>query len=144
MSLGVICHIRSVMTGLVLPLSLYMKEIMMGMKHFDKAQSKPINSLNIEGINVYLQDTVSSSNEAAPISGGFFRMEAGNPLEYTYSYDECKIMLEGEMSITEKGGETVNMKPGDVVYFDSGTTVTFTSQSSGTAFYVGQRKFGVL
>jgi len=116
----------------------------MGMKHFDKAQSNPIKSLEIEGINVYLQDTVSSSNDTAPISGGFFRMEAGNSLEYTYSYDECKIMLEGEMTIAESGGETVTLKPGDVVYFDSGTTVTFSSKSSGTAFYVGQRKFGVL
>ncbi len=114
------------------------------MKHFDKAQSKKIKSLDIEGINVYLQDTVSSSNDAAPITGGFFRMEAGNSLEYTYSYDECKIMLEGEMTITESDGESVNFQPGDVIYFDSGTTVTFSSQSSGTAFYVGQRKLGVL
>lgn len=116
----------------------------MAMKYFNKAQSQNINSLNIEGINAYLQDTVSSDNESAPISCGFFRMETGNPLEYTYSYDECKIMLEGEMEIIEKDGQAVTMRPGDVVYFDSGTTVTFSSKSSGTAFYVGQRKFGVL
>ena len=116
----------------------------MAMKYFDKAQSKEISSLNIDGINAFLQDTVASGNEDAPISGGFFRMEAGNPLEYTYSYDECKIMLEGEMTLTEKDGETVAMKPGDVVYFDAGTTIIFSSKSSGTAFYVGQRKFGVL
>ena len=116
----------------------------MAMKHFAQAQAQSITSLNIEGINAYLQDTVSSNNDAAPISCGFFKMEAGNPLEYTYSYDECKIMLEGEMTITEKDGASVEMKPGDVVYFDSGTTVTFSSASSGTAFYVGQRKFGVL
>ena len=114
------------------------------MKHFGKAQSQPINSLGIEGINAHLQDMVSSDNDAAPITGGFFRMEAGNPLEYTYPYDECKIMLEGEMTLTESGGETVNLKPGDVVYFDSGTTITFSSKSSGTAFYVGQKKFGVI
>ena len=116
----------------------------MAMKHFAQAQAQSITSLNIEGINAYLQDTVSSNNDTAPISCGFFKMEAGNPLEYTYSYDECKIMLEGEMTITEKDGASVEMKPGDVVYFDSGTTVTFSSASSGTAFYVGQRKFGVL
>lgn len=116
----------------------------MAMKYISKAQSQPINSLNIEGINAYLQDAISSNNNSAPITCGFFKMEAGNPLEYTYSYDECKIMLEGEMTVTEKNGETVNMKPGDVIYFDSGTTVTFSSNSKGTAFYVGQRKFGVL
>ena len=116
----------------------------MAMKYFNQAQQKEIASLNIEGINAFLQDAVSSNNESAPITCGFFRMEAGNPLEYTYSYDECKIMLEGEMTLTEEGGETVTMKPGDVVYFDSGTKITFSSNTSGTAFYVGQRKFGVL
>ena len=114
------------------------------MKHIKSAQSKDINSLGIEGINAFLQDTISSENEEAPITCGFFKMESGNPLEYTYSYDECKIMLEGEMTISEDGGDSIAMKPGDVVYFDSGTKVTFTSNSSGKAFYVGQRKFGVL
>jgi ethanolamine utilization protein EutQ (cupin superfamily) len=113
----------------------------MAMKHFKNAQSKDIASLGIEGINASLQDLVSSSNETSPISCGFFKMEAGNPLEYTYSYDECKIMLEGEMTLTETGGETVTLTPGDVVYFDSGTTITFSSNTSGTAFYVGQREF---
>ena len=116
----------------------------MAMKYFDKAQSQDIASLNIEGINAFLQDTVSSNKDEAPITCGFFRMESGNPLEYTYSYDECKIMLEGEMTITDTEGQSVNMKPGDVVYFDAGTKVTFTSNSSGTAFYTGQRKLGVL
>ncbi len=116
----------------------------MGMQYFSKAQSKPIDSLGIEGIHAYLKDTVSSNHEEAPITCGFFKMEAGKPLEYTYYYDECKIMLEGEMTIAEKGGETVTLQPGDVVYFDSGTTVVFSSAASGTAFYVGQRKLGVL
>ena len=116
----------------------------MAMKYFDKAQSQDIASLNIDGINAFLQDTIASNNETSPISCGFFRMEKGNPLDYTYSYDECKIMLEGEMTITDADGQSVHMKPGDVIYFDAGTKVTFTSKSSGTAFYTGQRKFGVL
>ena len=113
------------------------------MKHFEDSQSMEIASLNIEGINAYLEDVVSSNDEDAPITCGLFRMDAGNPLDYTYSYDECKIMLEGEMKVTEKGiSKTV--KPGDVLYFDKGTSVTFSSNSSGLAFYVGQRKKGVL
>lgn len=113
------------------------------MKYFEKTQSMDIASLNIEGINVFLQDVVSSNDEDAPITCGMFRMESGKPLDYTYSYAECKIMLEGEMTISENGS-TATMKPGDVVYFDKGTSVTFSSNSSGLAFYVGQRKEGVL
>ena len=115
----------------------------MAMKYFEDSQSMEIASLGIDGINAYLEDVVSSNDESAPITCGLFRMEAGNPLDYTYSYDECKIMLEGEMSITESG-ITKTIKPGDVLYFDKGTSVTFTSDSKGLAFYVGQRKKGVL
>lgn len=116
----------------------------MTMKHFSGARDKEIKSLGIDGINAFLEDTVSSNNPTAPITAGFFRMEAGNPLEYTYSYDECKIMLAGEMTITEEGGDTVTLQPGDVIYFSAGTKVVFSSETSGTAFYVGQRKLGEL
>ena len=115
----------------------------MAMKHFEDAQSMEIASLNIEGINVFLEDVVASNNENAPITCGLFRMKAGNPLDYTYTYDECKIMLEGEMTITENG-VSKNIKPGDILHFDNGTSVTFSSNSSGLAFYVGQRKKGIL
>ena len=47
----------------------------MAMKYFDKAQSKQIASLNIEGINAFLEDTVSSNNDQAPITCGWHRSE---------------------------------------------------------------------
>ena len=114
----------------------------MGMEYIENAQSQSIASLDVEGVNAYLQDTISSNSPNAPITCGFFRMEQGAPLEYTYSYDECKIMLEGEMTLAEENGMTVHLKPGDVVYFGKGTKITFTSNSAGLAFYVGQRKEG--
>ena len=116
----------------------------MAMKYFAGEQRKELGSMGLEGINAYLSETVCSDNPTAPITCGFFRLEAGQHLEYTYSYDECKLMLEGEMTLAEEGGQTVDLRPGDVVYFDSGTKVTFSSKSSGTVFYVGQRKLGEL
>ena len=115
----------------------------MAMKHFEDAQSMEIASLNIDGINAFLEDVVSSNSNNAPITCGLFRMEAGNPLDYTYTYDECKVMLKGEMTITENEVSKI-IKPGDILFFDKGTSVTFSSNSSGLAFYVGQRKKGVL
>ncbi len=116
----------------------------MAMRHFEGARSQEIDSMNLDPIKAYLTDLASSNNENAPITAGFFRMEAGESLEYTYSYDECKLMLEGEMTLSEQGGATVTLRPGDVVFFDRGTTVIFSSRSSGTVFYVGQRKEGEL
>ncbi len=116
----------------------------MPMQHFKNAQKMDISSLNIEGINAFLQDVASSNDPNSPISFGFFRMEAGSPLEYTYSYDECKIIVEGEMTVEEVGGETVNVSPGDVLFFPKGTKTIFSSKSSGLGFYCGQRKQGEL
>ena len=116
----------------------------MGMKHYSQAQAGELPSLGVDGIRAFLKDVAGSQDERAPISAGFFRMEAGSPLEYAYSYDECKLMLEGEMTVAEKGGATVTLRPGDVMFFAKGTTVVFSSVSSGTAFYVGQRRLGEL
>ena len=114
------------------------------MQTFKNAQNMEISSLNIEGINAFLSDIVSSNDPDAPITCGLFRMEKGNPLVYTYSYDEAKIIIDGEMTIAEENGETFHAKAGDVVYFDKGAKITFTSESSGLGFYCGQRKWGEL
>ena len=55
-----------------------------------------------------------------------------------------KIIVEGEMTVQEVGGETVNVSPGDVLFFPKGTSTIFTSKSSGLGFYCGQRKQGEL
>ena len=114
------------------------------MQHHASAQSKDIASLNIEGVNAFLQDVVASNDPNAPITCGFFRMEKGEPLKYTYSYDEAKIILDGEMTISEVGGETIEVKAGDVLYFEEGAKITFSSKSSGLGFYCGQRAVGEL
>ena len=112
------------------------------MQIFKNAQSKPLDSLNVDGVNAFLTDVVSSNDPDAPISCGLFRMEKGNPLEYTYTYDEAKIIVEGEMTIAEQGGQSFKAVAGDVVYFDKGAEIVFTSESYGIGFYCGQRKSG--
>ena len=112
------------------------------MQVFKNAQGQKLDSLNIDGINAFLSDTVSSHDNDAPITCGFFRMEKGKSLEYTYTYDEAKIIVEGDMTVTEAGGETVKVVAGDVLYFDKGAKMTFSSESYGIGFYCGQRALG--
>ena len=116
----------------------------MPVSHFPEAQIHDISSLGIDGVNAFLEDVVSSNDPEAPISCGFFRIEAGSPLKYAYSYDECKVMLEGSMIVTEEGADSIVVRPGDVLFFSAGTSVTFATESSGVAFYCGQRRRGVL
>ena len=61
---------------------------------------------------------------------------------YTYTYDECKIMVEGSMTIEDETGQKVHGKAGDVFFFPKGSKITFTTEDYGLAFYTGQRKEG--
>lgn len=107
---------------------------------YPQAQSKFDIPL-LAGNNAYLGDLYSSEQTSdAPISAGLFRLEKGEPLTYTYKYDEMKIFLEGDYTITDSTGQKTTAKPGDVVYFPKGCTITFETENGGLAFYVGQRK----
>jgi ethanolamine utilization protein EutQ (cupin superfamily) len=74
------------------------------------------------------------------MSAGFYRLEKGTPLVYTYTYDEMKIILEGSFDITDETGSKVTGTKGDVFYFPAGTTITFTTEDYGLAFFVGTSK----
>lgn len=76
-------------------------------------------------------------NAEKPVSCGFYRLEKGTPLVYTYTYDEMKIILEGHFVISDETGQKVTASPGDVFYFPKGAKITFTTEDYGLAFYVG-------
>jgi hypothetical protein len=71
------------------------------------------------------------------MSCGFYRLEKGTPLVYTYTYDEMKIIVEGKFEIADETGQKVTATPGDVFYFPKGATITFTTDDYGLAFFVG-------
>lgn len=71
---------------------------------------------------------------------GFYRLEKGTPLVYTYTYDEMKIIVEGSFDISDETGSKVHAVPGDCFFFPAGATITFTTEDYGLACYTGQRK----
>ncbi|KAK2733672.1 hypothetical protein FQN55_003179 [Onygenales sp. PD_40] len=110
-------------------------------KYHAKAQSTFKPPL-IANENAFLGDVFESTDAEKPVSCGFYRLEKGTPLVYTYTYHEMKIILEGEFEISDETGQKVLATPGDVFYFPKGATITFTTPSYGLAFYTGQRKEG--
>lgn len=94
--------------------------------------------------NAFLGDVFSSEkmDSEKPISAGFYRLEKGTPLVYTYTYHEMKIIVEGEFIISDESGQEVTATPGDVLYFPKGSVITFKTNSYGLGFFVGQRKQG--
>ncbi|GBG13435.1 dichloromethane dehalogenase [Novimethylophilus kurashikiensis] len=107
------------------------------------ADSQP--SMNVDGVKAWLGDVfISAKNEPnkdQPLCAGFFHLEAGKPLDYTYDYEEMKIVVEGEFNITEvKTGNKYNCKPGDVLYFADGDHIIFDTPHRAVGFFCGQRK----
>ncbi|KAF2740969.1 hypothetical protein EJ04DRAFT_507407 [Polyplosphaeria fusca] len=114
-----------------------------GMTYFAKAQTEFKPPL-IANENAYLGDIASSDKIDAekPISAGFYRLEKGTPLVYTYTYHEMKIIIDGSFDISDETGKKVHAVKGDVFYFPKGAKITFETDDFGLAFYTGQRKEG--
>ncbi|GAA5885457.1 hypothetical protein JCM3774_002590 [Rhodotorula dairenensis] len=81
-------------------------------------------------------------DDEKPISAGFFTVQAGEPLDYTYGYNELKLVVEGTVVLEDKTkGTKIVGHPGDVLSIPKGTPVTFSTPNFGKAFYVGQRAY---
>ena len=112
-------------------------------KHYTKA-STTFKPPLIANENAYLGDVYTSekNDPEKPLTCGFYRLESGTPLVYTYTYHEMKIILDGEFDISDETGQVVHATAGDVFYFPKGSVITFKTNTFGFAFYTGQRKEG--
>lgn len=91
---------------------------------------------------VYIIFCRNSTDKKAPITSGFYRQEAGEPLVYEYTYHEMKFILAGEFHISDGQGNSVVATAGDVFYFPKGSVITFSSPTFGLGFFCGQRPTG--
>lgn len=74
------------------------------------------------GTHVWLKDVVITQDRS-PMGAGFMSLDKGE-MQWTLTYDEIDIVLEGELVIT-RGSEQVRGKTGDVIYIPKGSSITF-------------------
>jgi len=74
------------------------------------------------GMNVWLKDVVLTQDRS-PMGAGYMSLDKGE-MQWTLTYDEIDIVLEGELVIT-RGIEQVRGKTGDVIYIPKGSSITF-------------------
>lgn len=74
------------------------------------------------GTNVWLKDVVTTPDRS-PMGAGYMSLDKGE-MQWTLTYDEIDIVLEGELVIT-RGSEQVRGKTGDVIYIPKGSSITF-------------------
>lgn len=91
--------------------------------------------------NAWIGD-VYSNPSGSEMSCGFFRMEPGEALQYVYTYDEMKVVLEGDFTLTDEDtGQVVQVGARDVLFFPKGIRVLFETTGGALAFFTGHRSF---
>ncbi|AHD19315.1 ethanolamine utilization protein [Rhodococcus pyridinivorans SB3094] len=94
------------------------------------------------GTKGYIDD-VHPNPEGCPMASGYFRLEPTEaPLDYTYEYDEMKVVLDGEFRLENLDtGQVEIARAYDAIFFPKGSRIRFTTPEGALAFYVGLRSF---
>ncbi len=102
---------------------------------------KDLPSMDEPGTEAFIGDALSNPGGSA-ISSGFFELKASEPLVYEYTYDEMKVVIQGEFILTDQAtGDVTRAKERDVLFFPKGTTVKFETPDYALGFYTGHRSF---
>jgi ethanolamine utilization protein EutQ (cupin superfamily) len=104
--------------------------------------TKDLPSMNVEDSRAWLGDVFSSDDANKTITCGFFRLERSKALDYFYTYDEMKFVVDGEFIVTDETGAQQHATKGDVLYFRKGSKIRFETPTHGVGFFCGQRREG--
>ncbi len=97
--------------------------------------------MNEPGCDAAIGDSLSNP-DGSVMSAGFFELTASDPLVYTYTYDEMKVVVQGEFILTDqRTGDVTHGKERDVLFFPKGTTVKFETPDYALGFFTGHRSF---
>lgn len=106
---------------------------------------KNLPAMNIGDTEGYIGDVYENPDESVMCSGYFELKHTAEPLLYVYSYDEMKVVLEGEFLLENRDtGQSLIAKPKDAIFFPKGSRIHFSTPSYGLAFYCGHRNADLL
>lgn len=92
-------------------------------------------SMNVPGVDAAIGDSLTHPTGAV-MSSGFFELKASEPLVYTYTCDEMKVVVKGEFILTDRAtGEVTHAKERDVLFFPKGAEITFETPDYGLGFF---------
>ncbi|WP_420752793.1 ethanolamine utilization protein [Rhodococcus sp. O3] len=94
------------------------------------------------GTKGYIDD-VYPNPDGSEMAAGYFALEPTEaPLDYTYEYDEMKVVLDGEFRLENLDtGQVEIARARDAIFFPKGSRIRFTTPEGALAFYVGHRSF---
>lgn len=102
------------------------------LQRFDPADPPEPIAHGIRG----LTDVISAGTPT--LTGGFYEV-GGEAETFTYSCEELKVVLSGELHVDEEGKEPFVAQPGTVLYIPKDAQITFSSPAGARAFYAAHR-----
>ncbi|CAI7659767.1 unnamed protein product [Penicillium palitans] len=82
----------------------------------------------------------TKTESPAHFTSGFYKIEAGPERPASYTFEETKYVLNGQIDILDEAtGITHHLVPGDFAFFHVGSKVKFSTKSQGLAFYAVTR-----
>ncbi|WP_111510121.1 cupin domain-containing protein [Mycobacterium kyogaense] len=92
------------------------------------------------GTDGYIGDVYENPSGSVMCSGFFELVAAEEPLLYEYTYDEMKIVLEGEFHLENADtGQRSVARAKDAIFFPKGSRILFSTPDRALAFYTGHR-----
>ena len=106
---------------------------------------KNLPSMEIPDTEGFIEDVYENPEGSAMCSGFFELKHTDEPLLYVYTYDEMKVVLEGELLLENKDtGQTLTAKAKDAIFFPKGSRIYFSTPTRALAFYCGHRSADLL
>ena len=115
---------------------------MAAMQHKGKILDRTLPAMDEFEASAFLDDLAISEDADKATTAGLFLPEAGESTTYTSTHPEMKLILDGEVTISDDTGQSVDASRGDLFYFPAGSTITFTTVDFVLAYFVGQRGEG--
>lgn len=106
---------------------------------------KNLPSMDVPSTEGFIGD-VYQNPEGSQMCSGFFELKhTDEPLLYVYTYDEMKVVLEGEFLLENKDtGQMLVAKAKDAIFFPKGSRIYFSTPGYALAFYCGDRSADLL
>ncbi|PLR81273.1 hypothetical protein CVD25_05440 [Bacillus canaveralius] len=102
-------------------------------------KKKELNDLlGVPKLKSQIIDVPVCSDER-PLQMGYFSMQPGEEFEFTYTFLEIKVIINGKIVVRDDQGKKYTAEKGDVFLFTPTTTVVFDGESDGDAIYTGHR-----
>ncbi|AGP30443.1 cupin domain-containing protein [Corynebacterium terpenotabidum] len=89
------------------------------------------------GTDAYIDDVYRDPSGSSLWSGYFKLNNTEAPLDYLYTYDEMKVVLEGTFKLYNPDtGQTAYAGPKDAIFFPKGSRIIFSTEDEyALAFY---------